>query len=699
MITAFIKGQAIETTESVIVAESLNYLKAQFVFITSDWNGLEKKAYFMQGDTTHSIELNENNIAFPLHLSAGEWAVSVVGREYADGELVERITSDSATIKVKPFKTGQETPFPEPTPTEIEALTAKVGNLHDLATNDKSSLVNALNEVYKKGGGGGGADGFSPIIDVAEIVGGHRITITDADGTESFDVLDGVDGIDGKDGENGKDGADGYTPIKGVDYFDGEKGDKGDPYTLTDTDKEEIKNAVIDEIPENPTKTSQLENDSGYITADDLPKGDFSQFIEQTAASVNLYAPTTEGFTDNAMITSNGTPTVNETTYKSYFTTPSLPVVGGKTYTVKPTPWVSAVQAKNRARTYDGNGTPLAVMTFTDNADGSSTFTVPDGSETIKMTILKSNFGSTSNSIDILIENFNNSFMFVEGTTAPEVYEPYGKGSYRLKDIEIPEKSVKLSKVDDETLPIFAPLAEKKIANFGDSIFGNARPPKDVSTFLAEKTGAEVLNCAFGGCRMGVHTGHWDAFSMYRLAYAIANNDYSLQEEALNHDDRTSYAEEPLALIKATDFSNVDIVTIGYGTNDFTGNNTLDNSENPLDTSTVGGALRYSIETLLTAFPNLRIVILSLTYRFWIDDSNAYTEDSNSRANSKGDTILDYNAKLKEVAEEYNLPFIDNYNIGIGKFNRYQYFPVTDGTHHNETGRKLIASHLAKKLY
>lgn len=252
MITAFIKGQAIETTESVIVAESLNYLKAQFIFTTSDWNGLEKTAYFTQGKTTHPIKLDENNIAFPIHLSAGEWDISVVGREYANGELVERITTDTATINVKPFKTGKETPFPEPTPTEIEALKAEMGNLPDLLTRDKTSIVNAINEVYRRGGAGGGGsgvDGFSPIVEVEAIKGGHRVTITDVEGEKSFDVLNGIDGVDGKDGN------DGYTPIKGVDYFDGEKGekgdkgDKGDPYTLTEADKTEITNAVIKALP------------------------------------------------------------------------------------------------------------------------------------------------------------------------------------------------------------------------------------------------------------------------------------------------------------------------------------------------------------------------------------------------------------------------------------------------------------------
>lgn len=60
------------------------------------------------------------------------------------------------------------------------------------------------------GGSGGGADGFSPIVTVTAISGGHRVKITDKDGTDTFDVMDGKDG---------KNGADGKTPVKGTDYF------------------------------------------------------------------------------------------------------------------------------------------------------------------------------------------------------------------------------------------------------------------------------------------------------------------------------------------------------------------------------------------------------------------------------------------------------------------------------------------------
>ena len=42
--------------------------------------------------------------------------------------------------------------------------------------------------------GSAGSDGISPVVSVENISGGHRITITDAEGSQSFDVLDGASG-------------------------------------------------------------------------------------------------------------------------------------------------------------------------------------------------------------------------------------------------------------------------------------------------------------------------------------------------------------------------------------------------------------------------------------------------------------------------------------------------------------------------
>lgn len=66
------------------------------------------------------------------------------------------------------------------------------------------------------GSGTDGKDGVSPTVSVTTITGGHKVSITDVNGTKTFNVMDGEDGKDGADGQAG---ADGYTPVKGTDYW------------------------------------------------------------------------------------------------------------------------------------------------------------------------------------------------------------------------------------------------------------------------------------------------------------------------------------------------------------------------------------------------------------------------------------------------------------------------------------------------
>lgn len=69
-----------------------------------------------------------------------------------------------------------------------------------------------------------GERGYSPYLGIIEIPGGHRITVYNEDGMESFDVYngeDGEDGVIGKDGKDGEDGADGVSPIVEVTEIEG----------------------------------------------------------------------------------------------------------------------------------------------------------------------------------------------------------------------------------------------------------------------------------------------------------------------------------------------------------------------------------------------------------------------------------------------------------------------------------------------
>lgn len=411
-----------------------------------------------------------------------------------------------------------------------------------------------------------------------------------------------------------------------------------------------------------------------------LDRETFDRVFYITEPSANLYNHSDDGWTDNASLLNSGSIDVNESKRANYCVTPPMPIEGGKTYTIAPKIVVDNIAAANRARTFSADGAPLAVMEFILNDDGSVTFTTPQYSEKIMFSVHKQTIAN--NVISNVIERFRNSFMLVEGTSAPESYIPYIPAQNTLRNIDIPDESVTAAKVSKGS---FLPMKGKTIANFGDSIFGNTRPPLDLSSKIAARTGATVYNCAFGGCRMGPHGGHWDAFSMYRLATAIANNDYSVQDEAISYSDRTSYAEEPLAAIKSIDFATLDVMTIAYGVNDFNGNNPIDNAENPLDTTTLCGALRYSIETLLTAFPQLRIFILLPTYSYRKNGSGAFTEDMDTITNSLGKTLAEYSQALADVAKAYKLPVIDNYNeLGVNKLNREKY--LADGAHHTQAG-------------
>ena len=241
-------------------------------------------------------------------------------------------------------------------------------------------------------------------------------------------------------------------------------------------------------------------------------------------------------------------------------------------------------------------------------------------------------------------------------------------------------------------------LFGKTIVNLGDSIFGNYQAPIDISTYLSNYTGANVYNLGFGGTRMGGHLEYWNDFSIYSLADAIVKKDFTAQENAIkNCDELPAVYSSKLEMLKNIDFNKVDIITINSGTNDFTGSNPADNQQNKYSVWTYGGALRKSIETFSKAYPNLKIVICTPTYRVWYNASGEVEHESNTyEINSV--KLTDMVQTGKNIAEEYNLLAIDNYyELGIDQTNAKQF--LADGVHPNLEGRKKIAEFIAKKLY
>ena len=155
-ITLTANHQSLTAEYLPLAAESVQYLTAKVVCETEDWTGREIKALFGQGCTVYEIPVTGGEITAKqqLNLSAGDWRVWLVGNSARDGEVIPRITTNVAHISVAPTGGTEGNPFPTIPPTVEERLRADMGNLADLTTEDKSSLVAAINEVRRTGGGG-----------------------------------------------------------------------------------------------------------------------------------------------------------------------------------------------------------------------------------------------------------------------------------------------------------------------------------------------------------------------------------------------------------------------------------------------------------------------------------------------------------------------------------------------------------------
>ena len=238
-------------------------------------------------------------------------------------------------------------------------------------------------------------------------------------------------------------------------------------------------------------------------------------------------------------------------------------------------------------------------------------------------------------------------------------------------------------------------LSNKTLVCFGDSITGNMDAPNDYPSVIAQQTGMTVINAGFGGCRMSKHSSDvYDPFCMHALADAVTSNDWTAQDAQVGSLGESTNASEHLTALKAVDWANVDFVTIAYGTNDITGGAAIDSESDKKDIATYLGAARYSLEKLLTKYPHLKIMLLTPTYRYFLDES----KDSDEKTFGEN-KYTDFGDGLITVAEEFKIPVIDMYRtLGFNKFSRTYYFPVTDGTHPNGFGLKLIAGKIIGKL-
>lgn len=234
MITGHIVRQRLNLCDSHIVADTINYLEAKFIFKTDDWDGLDKWAHFAKDSAVYDIRLTDNCIRKEdhLNLSAGMWKVYLHGNEFRGGEVIRRVTTDEVVLYVIPTGILDGEPFPTVPPSAGEQIIAS-------AAASEAGAKSAADEA------GRAAESAKDSADLAkksaEIVGDAEQIIQDAlrDAKESGE-------FDGEDGITPQIGANGHWFVGKTDTGiraqgkDGAKGDPGDDYILTAEDKQEI---------------------------------------------------------------------------------------------------------------------------------------------------------------------------------------------------------------------------------------------------------------------------------------------------------------------------------------------------------------------------------------------------------------------------------------------------------------------------
>lgn len=148
----------------LLVEGAVNVNIVQFEF-SSDWDGLTKTAVFQAGGDKYSVLLDESNEApIPWEVLQNPRRLLYAGVYGTKNGNTVLPTIWASLGEIRHGCEPGESTRP-PTPSVYEQILAEIGNLDNLATSAKDSLVSAINELYYSGGGGGGTGNvYSPDI-------------------------------------------------------------------------------------------------------------------------------------------------------------------------------------------------------------------------------------------------------------------------------------------------------------------------------------------------------------------------------------------------------------------------------------------------------------------------------------------------------------------------------------------------------
>ena len=166
----------------MLVAGTVNIYTARFAFDAA-WDGLQRTAVFAVDGITREQLLEDDACTVPWEVlvAGNRLRVGVYGTK-ADGTRLPTIWTERR-LYINPGA-GPTQEAADPSPTLVEQLLGRIGDPANLKTEDKSSLVAAINEIKETG-----SSGYATKDKAGTIKVGDNLKISE-DGVLSVDTTD-----------------------------------------------------------------------------------------------------------------------------------------------------------------------------------------------------------------------------------------------------------------------------------------------------------------------------------------------------------------------------------------------------------------------------------------------------------------------------------------------------------------------------
>lgn len=216
---------------------------------------------------------------------------------------------------------------------------------------------------------------------------------------------------------------------------------------------------------------------------------------------------------------------------------------------------------------------------------------------------------------------------------------------------------------------------------------------------IGKSLSADTVNASFTGTTVALKNRQFDAeypqdaFSFTNIAHAIAEQDFSLQEEYAGEAGGKT-CKKKLKRLEKVDYDALDMIIIAYDASDYLNQRIGMDPEDEENEITYRGAMVSGVRAIRKKYPYVRIVVLSFPLCYAFDSSGQIY--SGYMLNYGHGRITDYWQHLCDACEICGVTFVDDLYGTISEENSSDY--LQDHIHINSRCAEKIAEHAVSIL-